>query len=89
MLAPAAAKRMATMAGMTKFMGSASPATTVSTPEAIIAYPPNAAIAPHLVVAQAPGRAKAEGFVSIGFRHDVAADDEGDARDEGRRLFPR
>ena len=40
MLAPAAAKRMATMAGMTKFMGSASPATTVSTPEAIIAYPP-------------------------------------------------
>ena len=40
MLAPAAAKRMATMAGMTRFMGSASPATTVSTPEAIIAYPP-------------------------------------------------
>ena len=87
MLAPAAAKRMAAMAGMTRFMGSASPATTVSTPEAIIAYPPKRCDLRHtssLLRLQGVRRPKASFRSDFGMM--LPADDEGDARDEGAPL---
>lgn len=70
------------MAGMAGFIGSASPSKTVSTSDAVIAYPSNRCdlrCTSSLLGLQVVRRPK----VPIGFRHDVAADDERDACDEG------